>query len=247
MRVAASPKCANGKSGRYTLTIVMSSSTEAHAVAIDLDSNNPPVPLPVGGSATLWNAGCTSGIGQQLPTPVVKPVVVSQRTNDGGGDQELPLSDQAHLDDQVHGSCPRPGVYGRAGYVKTIFSLENGRSQTTNVEGISPLHYTIQPSKVTFEGEGYKPGGSPGPLVTVKLNETFRFHPMRTTRRRSCHARHDQRRSLRRPGLAADRRPRNGAAYRYTAELPKLVKGLLPNCPIFDCRYRLPGSSRRAC
>ena len=61
--------------------------------------------------------------------------------------------------------------------MKTIFPLESSAPQTTKVEAIYPLHYTIQPSKVTFEGEGYKPGGSPGPLATIKLNETFALWP----------------------------------------------------------------------
>ena len=33
---------------------------------------------------------------------------------------------------------------------------------------------------------------------------------------------------------------RNGAPFRYTAELPKLVKDLLPNCPSVVCLYKLP-------
>ena len=133
------------------------------------------------------------------------------------------------------------GVYGRAGYVKTIFPLESSAPQTTKVEAIYPLHYTIQPSKVTFEGEGYKPGGSPGPLATIKLNETFALWPdsyygapllfMLDTIGVDHFA------GLLWPRIVGTR---NGAPFRYTAELPTLVKDLIPDCPSVVCFYRLP-------
>ena len=242
MRVAASPKCANGKSGRYTLTIVMSSSTEAHAVAIDLDSNDPPVPLPVGGSATLWNVSVYERYqGSNCPPPSSSQASANSARTTSAATKNFPCPIKHVSTTKFTARVLDRGVYGRAGYEKTIFPLESSAPQTTKVEAIYPLHYTIQPSKVTFEGEGYKPGGSPGPLGTIKLNETFALWPdtyygapllfMLDTIGVDHFA------GLLWPRIVGTR---NGYPFRYTAELPTLVKDLIPDCPSVVCFYRLP-------
>jgi hypothetical protein len=242
MRVAASQKCANGKSGRYSLAIVMSSSEDAYSVAADLDSNDPPVPLPVGGSATLWSIRVYERYqGSNCPPPSSSQSAYHDARTTTAAAKGFPCPVQTISKTTFKARVLDRGVYGRAGYVKTIFPLESSAPQTTKVEAIYPLHYTIQPSKVTFEGEGYKPGGSPGPLATIKLNETFALWPdsyygapllfMLDTIGVDHFA------GLLWPRIVGTR---NGAPFRYTAELPTLVKDLLPDCPSVVCLYRLP-------
>ena len=242
MRVAASPKCANGKNGRYSLAIVMASSEHAYSVAADLDSNDAPVPLPVGGSATLW----TIRVYERYQGSNCPPPSASQSSYDGArtttaAAKNFPCPVKVVSTTKFKARVLDRGVYGRAGYEKTIFPLETSAPQFTKVEAIYPLHYTIQPSKATFEGEGYKPGGSPGPLVTVKLNETFALWPdtyygapllfMLDTIGVDHFA------GLLWPRIVGTR---NGHPFRYTAELPRLVKDLIPDCPSLVCFYRLP-------
>ena len=242
MRVAASPKCANGKNGRYSLAIVMASSEHAYSIAADLDSNDAPVPLPVGGSATLW----TIRVYERYQGSNCPPPSASQSSYDGArtttaAAKNFPCPVKVVSTTKFKARVLDRGVYGRAGYEKTIFPLETSAPQFTKVEAIYPLHYTIQSSKATFEGEGYKPGGSPGPLVTVKLNETFALWPdtyygapllfMLDTIGVDHFA------GLLWPRIVGTR---NGHPFRYTAELPRLVKDLMPDCPSLVCFYRLP-------
>ena len=242
MRFAASPKCANGKSGRYSLTIVMSSSNDAFTVAADLDSNDPPVPIPVGGGATLWQIRVYERYqGSNCPPPSSSQSSYHDARTTTAAAKNFPCPVQHISTTKFKARVLDRGVYGRAGYEKTIFPLESSAPQTTKVESIYPLHYTIQPSKATFEGDGYKPGGSPGPLVTVKLNETFALWPdtyygapllfMLDTIGVDHFA------GLLWPRIVGTR---NGAPFRYTAELPTLVKDLIPDCPSVVCFYRLP-------
>ena len=127
MRVAASPKCANGKSGRYSLAIVMSSSEHAYSVAADLDSNDPPVPLPVGGSATLWSIRVYERYqGSNCPPT---PSSSQSRTHDARttttAAENFPCPVQTISTTKFKARVLDRGVYGRAGYVKTIFPLES--------------------------------------------------------------------------------------------------------------------------
>ena len=208
MRVAASPKCANGKSGRYTLTIVMSSSTEAHAVAIDLDSNDPPGAAAGRRQRNLVERqGVRAVSGQQLPTPVVEPVVVSQRTNDGGGDQELPLSDQAHLDDQVHGSCPRPRRLRPCRVREDDLPARKQRAPDHQCRGDLPAPLHDPAVEGDLRGRGLQAGRLARPARHRQAERDILGLAGCVLRRAApVHARHDRRRSLRRPDLAADRR-----------------------------------------
>ena len=242
MRVAASQKCANGKGGRYSLMIVMSSSSEAFTVAADLDSNDPPVPIPVGGSATLWSIRVYERYqGSNCPPPTASQQSYHDARTTMAAAKNFPCPIQTVSTTKFNARVLDAGVYGRAGYEKTIFPLESSAPQSTKVESIYPLHYTIQPAKATFEGEGYKPGGSPGPLVTIKLNETFALWPdtyygapllfMESTIGVDHFA------GLLWPRIVGTR---NGYPFRYKAELPTVVKDLLPDCPSLLCFHRLP-------
>lgn len=237
MRVAASPKCAHGKSGRYSLLIVMSSTDAAFTVAPDLDSHDSPVPIPVGGSATLWSIGVYERYqGGNCSPPSASKLVRLPAVSA----KSFPCPVQTLSTTVFKARVLDAGVYGRAAYEKTIFPLESSAPQTAKVEAIYPLHYTIEASKATLRGEGYKPGGSPGPLATIKLNEPFALWPdgyygaplllpLDTIGV-------DHFAGLLWPRIVGTR---NGKPFRYVAELPTLVKDMLPGCPNATC-YRLP-------
>jgi len=221
---------------------VMSSSSDAFAVAADLDSNDPPVPIPVGGSATLWSIRVYERYqGSNCPPPTASQQSYHDARTTTAAAKNFPCPIQTVSTTKFKARVLDAGVYGRAGYEKTIFPLETSAPQTTKVEAIYPLHYTIQAAKATFEGEGYKPGGSPGPLATIKLNETFALWPdtyygapllfMVSTIGVDHFA------GLLWPRIVGTR---DGYPFRYQAELPTVVKDLLPDCPSLLCFYRLP-------
>jgi murein DD-endopeptidase MepM/ murein hydrolase activator NlpD len=237
MRVAASPKCANAKSGRYSLLIVMSSSDDAFTVAPDLDPQDSPVPLSVAGSATLWSITVYERYqGSNCPPPQPSKIVRSLAALQ----KSFPCPVQTLSTTLFKARVLDQGAYGRAVYEKTVFPLESSAPQTAKVEGIYPLHYTIEASKATLEGEGYKLGGSPGPLTTIKLNQAFALwpdayygapllFPLDTIGV-------DHFAGLLWPRVVGTR---HGKPFRYVAELPALVKDMLPGCPSATC-YRLP-------
>ena len=240
MRVAASPKCANGKSGRYSLAIVMSSSEHAYSSPRDLDSNDQPVPLPVGGSATLWSIRVYERYqGSNCPRRRRRASRTSARDDVGG--QDVPCPVQTISTTKFKARVLDRGVYGRAGYVKTIFPLESSAPQTTKVEAIYPLHYTIQPSKVTFEGEGYKPGGSPGPARDDQAErDVCALAGLVLRRAAPVHARHDRCRPLRRPALAANRRNSERGTVPVHRRAAEAGEGPAPELPNLVCLYKLP-------
>jgi murein DD-endopeptidase MepM/ murein hydrolase activator NlpD len=244
VRFAASPKCANAKSGRYSLVIVMSSSKEAFTVAPDLDPQDPPVPVsvPVPGGSTLWSIHVYERYqGSNCPPPSAKQSSHHAGRTTTAATKVFPCPVKHISTTEYKARVLDLGGYGTAAYDKLTFPLESSAPQSAKVEGIYPLQGTIQPSKATFEAEGYKPGGSPGALATIKLNETFALwpdgyygapllFPIDTIGV-------DHFAGLVWPRIVGTR---NGYPFRYAATLPTLVKDLLPNCPPGTCFYRLP-------
>jgi murein DD-endopeptidase MepM/ murein hydrolase activator NlpD len=237
MRVAASSKCAQAKGGRYSLLIVMSSSKNAFTVAPDLDPQDSPVALQVGGSATLWSITVYERYqgGNCAPPGPSKLIRVP-----ASAAKSFPCPVQTLSTTVFKARVLDAGAYGRAVYEKTVFPLESSAPQTAKAEVIYPLHYTIESSKATLEGEGYKPGGSPGPLATIKLNEPFALWPDEYYGAPLLFPLDtigvDHFAGLLWPRIVGTR---SGKPFRYVAELPTLVKDMLPGCPSATC-YRLP-------
>jgi murein DD-endopeptidase MepM/ murein hydrolase activator NlpD len=243
MRFAASPKCEHAKSGRYSLTIVMASSNDAVTVAPDLDPQDPPVPMSVPpGGATLWEIRVYERYqGSNCPPPSSKQSSSHDARTTTATAKNFPCPVQPLSTTKFKARVLERGGYGTAAYDKLTFPLESNAPQSVKVEGIYPLQATIQPSKATFEAEGYKLGGSPGPITKIGLNETFALwpdayygapllFPIDTIGV-------DHFAGLVWPRIVGTR---NGAPFRYAATLPQLVKDLLPNCPSATCFYRLP-------
>ena len=137
MRVAASPKCANGKSGRYSLSIVMSSSSNAFTVAPDLDSNDSPVPLPVGGSATLWSIR----VYERYQGSNCSPRGESRRTRRApttAAAKIFPCPVQTFSTTKFKARVLDAGVYGRAVYEKTDLPAREQRAPDHEGRGDLP-------------------------------------------------------------------------------------------------------------
>jgi murein DD-endopeptidase MepM/ murein hydrolase activator NlpD len=238
MRVGASPKCAAASGGRYSLMIVMSGGGKAYTVAPDLDAHDVPVSLPVGGSDTLWSIR----VYERYQASNCAPPSSSATRTAASATKSFPCPPQLRTTTRYDARIHPTGSYGRASYDRTIFPLESSAPQIAKVQAIYPLHFTIQAAQATLEGEGYKPGGSPGPRTTIKLNEPFALwpdeyygapllFPLMTIGI-------DHFAGLLWPRIVGTR---NGKPFRYVATLPRLVKDLLPDCPSgVNCFYRLP-------
>jgi murein DD-endopeptidase MepM/ murein hydrolase activator NlpD len=238
MRVAASPKCGGAKSGRYSLMIVMSGGGKAYTVAADLDSQDVPVSLPVGGSDTLWSIR----VYERYQASNCPPPSSSAVRGTATAAKSFPCPPQLRTKTTYEARILPAGTYGRASYERTVFPLESSAPQITKVQAIYPLHFTIQAGQAGFEAEGYAVGGSPGPRTTITLNEPFALWPDEYYGApllfQLATIGVDHYAGLLWPRVVGTR---NGKPFRYVATLPRLVKDLLPDCPGgFNCFYRLP-------
>jgi murein DD-endopeptidase MepM/ murein hydrolase activator NlpD len=237
MRFGISPKCSHARPGRYSLKIVMSGDGTVVTVAADLDAGDAPVEVPIPGGATLWSIRVYERFqGSNCPPPSASqelrlPAALLK---------SFPCPVQTLSKTEYKAKVLQRGVYARASYTKTIVPLDSSAPQLTEVEALYPTHFTI-PTGWSFEAQGYKPGGLPGPLTTVKLNETFALwpdefygapllFPLATIGV-------DHFAGLLWPRIVGQR---NGRPFRYAVTLPTIVKDLLPGCTNARCFYRLP-------
>jgi murein DD-endopeptidase MepM/ murein hydrolase activator NlpD len=240
MRVGASPvvnspQC-SGQKGRWSLSIDL----EGQTVAPDLDSNDPPAPLPfvTGFIATLTVIERFQG-SNCPPTPTPPPTLV-RRTASTAKAYPCPLVVKSTTTYPV--AIQPAGSYATAAYSNTVFSdPDQVPPQFLEVTGLSFLQGTI--ANASFEAEGYKQVGTQASatLETIHANESFALRsdawygapllfPLATIGV-------DHFAGLVWPRIVGTR---HGFPFRYRAKLPALVTDLLPFCPGSNCFYRLP-------
>ena len=92
---------------------------------------SPPVPIPVGGSATLWSIRVYERYqGRNCPPPTASPQSYHDARTTTAAAKNFPCPIQTVSTTRFKARVLDAGVYGRAGYEKTIFPLETSAPQT---------------------------------------------------------------------------------------------------------------------
>jgi murein DD-endopeptidase MepM/ murein hydrolase activator NlpD len=233
--VVNSPDC-SGLKGRWSLSIDLAGKT----VAPDLDSNDPPAPLPfvTGYIATMTVVERFQGSNCLLTS--TSTLTRARRTASTTKAYPCPIVVKSTTTYPV--AMETAGSYATAAYSKTVFHDPNEvPPQFLEVTGLSFLQGTI--GSASFEAEGYKQVGTQagGTLETIHEHESFALRsdgwygapllfPLATIGV-------DHLAGLVWPRVVGTR---HGYPFRYRASLPTLVTDLLPLCPGSTCFYVLP-------